>query len=54
MSDEKILPDVEVHPNMTVRNDPKEILGSTEPQVEKSSVPLPTTPSMIDLDDLDV
>ena len=54
VSDESILPDVEVQPNMTVRNDPKEILGPTKPQVEKSSVPLPRTPSMIDLDDLDV
>ena len=54
VGDEAILPSVEVHPQMTVRNDPKEILRPTQPLVEKSSVPLPRTSSEFDLDDLDV
>ena len=54
VGDESILPDVEVQPNMTVRNDPSQILEQTQPPAEKSSVPLPRTPSMMDLDDLDV
>ena len=54
MGDKTVLPDVEVAPHQTVRHDPKGILGTTKTVEEAPSVPLPQTPSMIDLDDLDV
>ena len=49
-----ILPDVVIPSNMTVRHDPKEVLGARKPEATSSSVPLPSVPSMVDLDDLDV
>jgi hypothetical protein len=54
MGDKSVLPDVEVAQNQTVRHDPKGILGTEQTSKEAPSVPLPQTPSMIDLDDLDV
>ncbi len=54
MGDKTVLPDVEVAPHQTVRHDPQGILGTTKTVEEAPSVPLPQTPSMIDLDDLDV
>jgi hypothetical protein len=49
-----ILPDVVVPSNMTVRHDPKGMLGASTQKATSSSVPLPPVPSMVDLDDLDV
>jgi hypothetical protein len=54
MANETILPDVVIPSNMTVRHDPKEVLGTSTPQATSSSVPLPQVRSMVDLDDLDV
>ncbi|MDG1537283.1 MAG: hypothetical protein P8Q85_01860 [Candidatus Poseidoniaceae archaeon] len=54
VANQAILPDVVIPSNMTVRHDPKEVLGTTTPQVTSNSVPLPSVPSMMDLDDLDV
>ena len=54
MANEAILPDVVIPSNMTVRHDPKEVLGASTPQATSSSVSLPPVPTMVDLDDLDV
>jgi len=54
VANQAILPDVVIPSNMTVRHDPKEVLGTTNPEITSASVPLPPVPSMMDLDDLDV
>jgi hypothetical protein len=54
VANQEILPDVIIPSNMTVRHDPKEVLGGSTPPATSSSVPLPSVPSMVDLDDLDV
>lgn len=54
MANQAILPDVVIPSNMTVRHDPKEVLGTTNSEITSASVPLPSVPSMMDLDDLDV
>ena len=54
VANQAILPDVVIPSNMTVRHDPKEVLGTTNPEITSASVPLPRVPSMMDLDDLDV
>lgn len=48
-----VLPDVEVAQNMTVRHDPQQILDPKDAQ-SPPQIPLPSAPTMIDLDDLDV
>ena len=54
VANQAILPDVVIPSNMTVRHDPKEVLGTTNPEITSASVPLPPVPSIMDLDDLDV
>jgi hypothetical protein len=54
VGNKEVLPDVEIPQNLTVRRDPKAILKQPSPSVQSPTVPLPNTPTGLDLDELDV